>query len=818
MPPLAAVALISAAALAFEILLVRLLSIAQWHHFAHMIISLALLGYGVSGTALALARQRLVRQPARWFAAGCIAFAVSAPTAFALAQRVPLNVLELAWDLGQWPLLALVYLLLAVPFVFAGGAIGLALATAGDRIGRVYRSDLIGAGIGTVVVVGVLFVLEPGACLRIVALAGLVAAAVATVRLRRRGVALAAIAAVAAALLLMPEEWTRPVPSPHKGLPMALTVPDAEVIASRTSPLGTLTVVQSPTIPFRHAPGLGMFAPSAPAEQLGVFTDAGDMSVITRLDGEPRDLAYLDHQTAALPHHLRRGGRVLVLGAGGGGEVLRALALGAGHVDAVELDPQMVDLLEGPFRGYSGGLYSRPDVTVHVTEARSFAQATDESFDVISIALLDSFTAASAGLHAIGESSLYTVEAFELFLRRLAADGGLLAVTRWLRVPPRDSLKLIATAALALQRLGIEDPGRHMAVIRGWQTVTLVVGPVPLSARDIDVVRRFSADRGFDLVHLPAMLPEEANRHAVLDQPLFFDGAAGLLGPDRDRFLAAYRFDVAPATDDRPYFFHFLKTSTLLDLVGDRTGGGFGLIDWGYPVLLATIVQALLLSLLLVVGPLMAARTGGRPETVGSDRGCWRRGTLVVYFVALGLAFLFVEMSFIQRFQLFLGHPLYAVAVTLAGFLVFAGLGSGAAAWWTRLCGGPARAVVGAVILIATFATATLVLQELFFEHVAGAGRAVRIAVALVLVAPVATCMGLPFPIALTDVSQRAPALVPWAWGINGCASVLAATLAALLALHAGFTVVIGAALGFYGVAAATIVVALRREQVRRDG
>jgi hypothetical protein len=278
---------------------------------------------------------------------------------------------------------------------------------------------------------------------------------------------------------------------------------------------------------------------------------------------------------------------------------------------------------------------------------------------------------------------------------------------------------------------------------------------------------------------------------------MLFEGARSLLGPDRDRFIESYRFDVRPATDDRPYFFHFLKTGTLIELLGDRSGGGFGLIDWGYPVLLATIAQALVLSVLLVLLPLAGVR--------GSGGLGWRRTSLVVYFVALGFGFLFLEMSFIQRFQLFLGHPLYAVAVTLAGFLVFAGLGSGAAAWWTRRWGGPLPAVAAAVALIAGFAAVTLFIQDLVFEAIAAAGRPLRIVAALAMVAPVATCMGLPFPIGLADVSRRAPSLVPWAWGVNGCASVLAAAMATLVALHAGFGAVVAAAVVLYGVSLAAL-------------
>ena len=795
---LTAVALLSAAALAFEVLLVRVLSIMQWHHFAAMIISMALLGYGASGTLLTFARSRLLARIEPAFAALAVLFATGMLASVSLAQAVPLNLLELAWDRSQQVNMLLVYLMLAVPFLFAGTAIGMALAAGGARVGRIYRADLLGAGCGSLGVVALLLLLPVAGCLKAIAGVALLGGAVASGAPRRHGALGAACLAGAALLpLAWPHEWLDPRPSPYKELSLALTVPDARVVAERHGPLGRLTVVASPSVPFRWAPGQSVMVEDEPPEQLAVFTDGSGMTVITRFDGDLERLRYLDGQTAALPFHLRAQPRVLVLGAGGGADVLLARLFAASSIDAVELNPQTVALVRDEFAAFAGDLYSAPTVHVHIADARSFVNARGELYDIVQISLLDSFAAAAGGLHGLGESTLYTLEAFRALLDRLAPDG-LLAVTRWVSVPPRDPLKVFATAVAVLRERGVADPGERLAWIRGWRTTTLLVKNGRFTADESAAIRAFSRDRAFDLAWLPGMSGDEANRYNLLERPWFYEGAAALLGPDADAFLANYKFDVAPATDDRPYFFHTLKTSTLMELMRLPERAGFNLVEWGYPVLLATLAQAAVASVVLVLLPLLALRRApGQPRAAGT-----LRARVVFYFAALGLAFLFIEITFIQRLQLLLGHPVYAVSAVLCAFLIFAGLGSGAARALALRVGGERRATTVAIVGIAVLAVVELALLGKVFAAFVMLPLTAKMAVSVLAIAPLAFCMGMPFPLALTRLQADEPRLVPWAWGINGCASVISAILATLLALHLGFSMVLLAAVALYALAA----------------
>jgi len=793
--PVRAVAIVSAATLAYEIVLMRLFSISLWHHFAYMIISLALLGYGASGAVLALVQPALRRRFLPLFCAAAAAFGTSAVACLALAQRVPFNPLELLWDARQPLRLLVVYLLLVLPFFCAGTCVCLALACHRGMLARIYSFDILGGGAGALGIVALLFVLDPTDALRVIGALGWIAAGVACLECRAPPRHALVLAAMAASALLVPGAWIQPVMSPYKELSRVLRMPQAHVVAQRTSPLGLVSVVRSPRIPLRHAPGLSLAATTEPPPQLGVFIDGEGLNALTRFDGRLEPLGFLDQTTSALPYRMLRDPNVLVLGAGAGADVLQALSHGARRVDAVELDPQVVDLVRRDFADFAGGLYSRvPAVRVHVAEARGFVASSRERYDLVHVALLDAFGVSAAGMHALAENYLYTVEALQDQIRHLA-PGGLLSITRWVRLPPRDELKLFGAAVEALERAGVAQPATRLVMIRGWQTSTLIVRNGAFRAEDIAAIRTFCDERSFDIAFAPGLRAEEANRFNIVAPPGLFEGATALLGPHREAFLRDYKFDIAPATDDRPHFFHTFKWRSLPELLSLRAQGGLPLIEWGYPVLVLTLVQAALASVLLIALPAawaLARQARGR-------RPAASHGRVLAYFLAIGFAFMFMEIAFIQKFVLYLSHPLYAVTVVLFAFLLFAGLGSAAS---KRLRDDGARVawVAGAIAISAVACLASL---PWLFQHTIGLPDAPRILLSVVLIAPLAFFMGMPFPLGLARLEARDARLIPWAWAINGCASVTGTVLATLLAIHVGFTAVVLAAAGLYGVAAA---------------
>ena len=628
-PPLAAVAALSAAALGYEVLLLRLFAIIQWHHFAYLAISVALLGIGAAGTFVTLARFRLLATYPYSFSLAATAFAVATIVCFTAAQQVPFNALEMVWNPMQFLGLAAIYGLLLIPFFCAATALCIAYASFGKSIPQIYAADILGAGLGSLGLLVVLVILHPSDALRVICALGLAAAAFAAWPTARRWATLLALIAGIGPWLL-PAQTLQLLASDYKDLRQALRIKDARVVAQRTSPLGVVTVVESPLAPLRHAPGLSLNAATELPPQLGLFVDGQAAGAVTRYDGSSAPLAFLSDTTSALPYRLFDRPRVLVLGAGAGGDVLQAILHGAGRVDAVEQDAQVVAMVQEDLASFSGRPYSLPGVRLHVAEARGFVAASREKFDLIQVAMLDSLGSSAAGLGSLIENHLYTVEALDSYLQRLA-PGGLLAFTRWVSLPPRDSLRLFATAIAALERRGVAEPGNALAMIRGLNTSTLLLKNGVFSPAEIDALKEFCRQRAFDVVYVPGIIAGESNLYNVLERDDFFAGTQALLGAERRVFMDRYKFNLDPATDDRPYFFHFFKWRTLPELLQLRSRGGLPPLDWGYPILVLALVQATVVSLLLKLLPLAGTRqafAAARPEF---------RHRVVVYFLALGL-------------------------------------------------------------------------------------------------------------------------------------------------------------------------------------
>jgi len=586
--------------------------------------------------------------------------------------------------------------------------------------------------------------------------------------------------------------------SPYKDLSKILNIKGAQIIEQHSSPLGLLSIVESPQIPFRFAPGLSLHNTQEPPEQLGLFSDAGNMTVINHYPDQLQKMSYLDQLTSALPFHLGNIQQLLIVGGGGGSDILQALFHNAGKIDVLELNPQIIDLLLYPFAAYSGHIYSRDNIQVYADDVRGFLSKnkTDNvTYDLIQIALLDSFTASASGLYALHESYVYTIEALQIYLQHLN-ENGYLAISRWVKTPPRDSIKMFATAIRALEQSQIQDPARHLILIRGWQTSTLLVKRNPFTQLEFKHLKQFCQTRAFDIVWYAGINTNEINRFNHLRQPWFYQAASALLSDSKSTFMQNYKYDVIPATDDKPFFHHFFKWSVLGELLSLRNQGGFALIEMGYIVLFVTLILAIISSVILIFLPLVACHFSSA-EKIKFSLPLAEHIRLFIYFFSIGVAFLFIEIAMMQKMIVFLHHPIYAIPVVLTAFLIFAGLGS----VWTKqlmIHLSPRLLLFRAILSIVTLGLFYSYFSAGFFSLMAAASIAVKIILSFILIAPLAVAMGMPFPLALSSFDSSNRSYIPWAWGINGCASVISAILASLLAIHIGFTVIILIALGLY--------------------
>jgi spermidine synthase len=791
----------SVSVLAYEILLIRLLSIGWWHHFAYMVISLALLGFGASGMLLFLFYKHMKRTLDPWLILLAVLTALSFSLSFSFSQKTGLDPLELIWQRQAWARMFLTYLLMGIPFLLSGAIVGIILTRAGDDVHRMYALDLLGAGCGAFLIVPAFYLGPPWTLLPF--LGGLVLIGASALCIRVCGVFKGVgILLTTAGLILLSCRILPPIPAIHhtKELPVTLSFPDAEVKAKRVGPQGMIHVVESSAI--REVPGLSlafsMDGESEDAEipaQKMVFLDGESLAPLTRFTGDIRELLHLDYTTMALPYHVRSPQKILVLGSGGGTDVLLALKHEADEILALEANRQVAELIEGPFASFTGNLYARPEIHLKIREARQFVHSTNDAFDLLQLSLLDSFGLAAGGLASAEESYLYTIEAFSLYLSRLS-ESGMVAVTRWLKLPPRDSLRVVATALEAVKRtLSTPAPEKHLLFIRSWKTSTILISRSPFTEEEIASANGFCRSRSFDMAYHAGMQEGQANLFDRLDAPYYFMGASALAGGKAQEFLDSYVFDVSPTTDDRPYFSHFFRWDKALVLFQHLKAESLPLIELGYVFIVATLFQAAVASGLFILVPLFFL-AWKRPldETRMARR---RQGTVpgtLLYFALVGLAFMIIEMALLPKFTFLLAHPIYSAALVLSSVLVFAGCGSLSVKRVEARWNGFLWVAMAGILLWVGF-------MALFGERLfAGAitwPLWARFAVALGLSGFLAFFLGWPFPAGLRATSKHSPNLVPWAWGVNGCASVIGAVLGKLLSISLGFqwTTVLASAL-----------------------
>ncbi|MFZ5915307.1 MAG: hypothetical protein ACOYZ7_00055 [Chloroflexota bacterium] len=780
----ASLALLSTATLAFEVNLSRLFAVAQFYHFAFMIVSLALLGFGASGAFLALAPRLRQCDPARalgWLGRG---FAAAVIGSYALTLYLPFDSFRIALDWHQWAVLAAHYLALALPFFCSGAAVAILLAAHPGAGNRIYAANLAGSAVGCGLAVVLPSLVGGEGVVLVSAALGIGAATMTGGRGRGKFHTATGCLQVGAGLFLILAAIFLPQSleirlSPYKSLSYALLYPDAELVFRRWNGFSRVDVVRSSAI--RSLPGSGFRCAEPPPPQMGLTVDGDDLLPISHAPPGLTTLPFTDCLLTALPYRLRPGARALLLEPRGGFDVLVALAEGATAVTAVEANPLVIEAVRQQ-GDWAGNLYDDARVDVVLQEGRAFVRQTRQHYDVVQLALTAPQRTIVSGAYSLSEDYTYTVEALVDYLTRLD-DGGLLVMTRWLQVPPSESLRAFGLAVEAIERTAGE-PRLSLVALRSYRQMIILARRGAFTAAELQTVRAFAAPRAFDLVYLPDIQPDEVNRYNVLPSPDYYHAFVGLLqATDREAWYRQYPFDVRPPSDDRPFFGHYFKwqqASEVLAMAG-HTWQPFG--GAGYFVLLALLALATIAAAALILLPLAFRRTGG-------SRGSSLRPTLL-YFILLGMGYLCVEIPLMQRFILFLGHPSYALAAVLFALLLFSGLGSLLSV----------RLPLGAVLLAIPALVGGYVLAlPLLFEVALAASLGGRLAVTVMALAPLGLLMGMPLPKGIAALEGQ-PTLVAWAWAGNGASSVVASVMAALLALSWGFSTVLAVGAVCYGAA-----------------
>jgi hypothetical protein len=772
--------LVSLAALSFEVALSRLFSIAISYHFAFMVVSLALLGYGASGSLLVLFPSLLQKNPERFLSCSAMLFSVSCVVSYTAANQIPFDPVRISWDRLQLIYLFSEYLLLSVPFFFSGLCISGALTHFATNAGRIYCSDLAGAGTGSLLVL-VLFL--PFGGKGVVILPAMVAALGALAFGLRRSSqrwTLVPVSVLLAFLVFL--LWARPSilevrMSPYKGLKRALWYPDSKILDTQWNAFSRVDVVESPLV--RFAPGLSLTFQKPLPPQLGITIDGDNMTAITRFDGREAPVAFIFHLPDALAYRIAERDRVLVIEPGGGLGVLLALVMGAKEIEAVFDNPLVFQMVFSRYGKFAGNILKNPQVSAIIEKGRSFLRRTKRPYDVIQYSPLGNLEASSTGIRGLQESYLFTVEAMMDVFDHLESEGVFL-MTQYLLPPPRQEVRLAHLALEALMTKEIREPERHLAMIRTWGTFTLLMKRTPFSEDEIRRLQEFCKEERFDPVYFPGMTKGQANRYNRFSRPIYYEMVQDLVSEaDRKRLVEEYLFDLSPVTDDNPFFFNFFRFKKMAPLYRAMHEKWQPFLEGGYLVPLV-LIQSVLASALLILLPLVFRR-----REVFPGRTRFRRWTLV-YFALLGWGYMFVEIVLIQKLILFLDHPVYAMATVIFGLLMSSGIGSFLSQRMAsrRL----RRSLVVILVTISLLIWAYLRIIPFVVSHFLGFGLGYREAIILIVLLPLGVLMGMPFPLGIRFLKQVDPNTIPWAWCANGCFSVMGSVLSVVLALGIGFS------------------------------
>jgi hypothetical protein len=796
--------LLSSATLAFEIDLTRLFSVAQFYHFAFMIVSIALLGYGASGTVLAIFPALLRGRPAQSLGWLSMAAGVSILVAYLLTNWLPFDSYRLTMDSRQVFILILHYIALATPFFFSGMALGILLTDNPDQAGTTYAVNLLGSALGCVIaLVAPSFLGGVG----MVTLSSLLAALAAVCATRLQPLKNPANLVVIALLIITILDISLRTTSqsgltafnlhisPYKSLSYALQYPGSQVTYSQWNAFSRIDVVHSGGI--HSIPGLS-YRYLEPLPQLdGLLVDGDDLNPVIQPTTDPTFTAYLPGAVAFQLHPLAS---TLVLEPRGGLDILSALTLSTGRVTSVEANPLIIN---------AAPVYADQRLFLHQESERSFLQRTQERFDVILLSLVSSFHPVQSGAYTLAEDYRYTVESFREILDHLA-PGGLLVATRWLQDPPSEDLRLFALAVTATEASG-GDPSQQIVAFRGYNTATILVKNSSFSPAELASIREFTAQRAYDLTYAPDIQEQETNQYNILPDSTYYHTYLSLLESNpRQAFYDAYTYDVRPPTDDHPFFGHYFKWAQVPQIMAEFGKAWLPFGGGGYFIILALLLLAIVLAGVLILLPVGLWKLRRQTDRQTTSPFVLRN---LIYFGLLGFAFLFVEIPLLQRFILYLGNTAYAVTTVLFTLLFFSGLGSR----FSR------RISLRLSLTALTFLILCMpLLLPRLFEWTLGLPLAARLGVTIIALAPLGFLMGIPFPAGIRWLAgEQATGMeskgentprsdIPWIWAVNGAASVIAPILAALLALTFSFSMVFYMGAFCYAAALVTVWVYLR--------
>ena len=752
------IGIIACATLLLETAMTRIFAVAFFHHFAFLIISTALFGFGFSGVFLSIFPSIDRFNFDKLLAVFSICFSVTAIITLKIVVDVPLQFSAMKDQTIQFLYLSVYYMALAVPFFFSGLVVALLLSRLPAHVNKLYFSDLFGAGIGCLLVLPLVPALTAPGAVILAALLGLIAAACFGKTAGKPTLALVALFFIAIAALL-PLRETQFRVKVHEGKRSFNEQEQAgEIEFTRWGPISRIDVAKYDLYKI-------------------LWIDGGsNQSFMQPFNGDVKSLRpVVQIWHGGLVYPLVKNPDVLIVGPAAGEEVLYALSFQPNSITGVELDPVICDIMQNEYRGFVGGVYNQPNTKLINDEGRSYIRRSPQKYDIIQQINNASPTAIASGAVNISETYLITVEAFHEYLDHLK-ENGFVFIRRY------GAIRLAVVAAQALRERGVEHPEEQMIIME--DALHTVGGGQFYLKNGAFTDKELEAFRGAN-VHPYVLHGPKALQVA---HPKSAEYRELIANPEAWKKYEKHGISMFPVTDDKPFFNHFTKFARFnLDTVPEEFKPIFFVYGDSDFTLVIILAEAAALSLLFIILPLYLFQHSGLRAS--------GKFQLLLYFFALGLAFILIEIVFIQKFTLFMGNPTYSVTVVLFSILIAAGCGSFLTGRFKRE---PKRALMVVIPLIALMCALELWAGPKLFNMFLGDTMAVRMLVSVLMIFPLGMLMGMPFPLGVTLTNQVSQRLIPWVWGINGYATVIGSVLCVILALSFGFQAVIFVACGIY--------------------
>lgn len=794
--------LLTAGTLLLEVLQTRILSFMLFPSLVFIVVSFAMLGFGVSGATLAVSPPTRWRNPRGALALLSIGFAVSGVLGVIALGRFPLPAFQFMRDPMNLVLLVAYYVIFTIPYYFSGLCLGVLFTLQSKRITSLYCVDLTGSGIGCLVLVWAIFPLGGEGTLLLSAALGVAAAFAFAMRGGKPAVAACAATAIACGVVayLGPKTLIDLRIDPSKELGWVVNPRTGEPGTIEYTGWSPISRTDVASIDWMEKDNTMIHLLGKPWSTKMVSADGG---AYTPMVAEvPEDIIEklrkddtIMYGFRMLGYYTKESPDTLVIGCGGGSDVIAAKIRNASYITAVDLNPITIKVMKDEFAEFNGNLYNGPNLEVHAAEGRSFVSRSGRKYTNIHMNGVDTLNALAAGANVTAENYLYTAEAMVDYLDHLQ-DDGFLTIARLSFPIPRETIKLCTAMFEAFDRMGIPNPEDHIIVVcdRWSAWATFLCKKSPLTQQDLDLYLNRLSNGPFRIYYMPKVeLPNDVPE--VLMVRKFYNGLVrarktGTL----DDFMASYPYDIRPATDDRPYFFKVHKADAFLNPTKTVTPyeKNFGLI-----ALIILLVQSVISALILIIWPLFRFHREGLRVP--------HRLNYLVYFLSLGLAFMLVELALLQKLSLLLGHPTYSIAVGLTSILIFSGVGS--------FVSGLVRLPIKALVIVAVLAITAIVLIYIpvlpfVTKSTLSMSLSVRVVVAAAMLAPLALFMGMLFPAGIRFISQDGARFVPWAWGVNGVSSVIGSVICIFLSMSYGFTPVLLLGTSVYLVGAVSLALA----------